>query len=143
MRSSTDLFLKVVVLTPSSPRSKYRRSGNFSVKYTSPFNFCVVLFSSLEHTDEIKPRENFVHAYTCTFPIPRARDRIPCRAPLKRSWSLGSAPARECSRHPCRITGREGTAIGYLPQKISPVCLGPRFQLPSEVCFRDRALGLV
>ena len=36
-------------------------------------------------------------------------------APLERSWSLGSAPARECSRHPCRITGREGTAIGYLP----------------------------
>ena len=34
-------------------------------------------------------------------------------APLERSWSLGSAPARECSRHPCRITGREGTVIGY------------------------------
>ena len=62
--------------------------------------------------------------------------------PLERSWSVRSARARECSRHPCRIADREGTAIGYLPQKISPVCLSPRFQPPSEVRFRDRALGL-
>ena len=37
-------------------------------------------------------------------------------APLERSWSLRSAPARECSRHPCRITGiqRELPSATYL-----------------------------
>ena len=70
----------------------------------------------------------------------RSRDRIPCRA-IGEELERRTARARECSGHPCRITDGEGTAIGYLPRKSSPVCFGPRFQLPSEVRFRDRALG--
>ena len=117
----------------------YRRSGNFRVKYISPFNFLrCFIFVARAH------RRKLNHA-KISFTRTRIYVHIPGTgyhvAPLERSWSVGSARARECSRHPCRITDREGTVIGYLPRKISPVCFGPRFQLPSEVRFRDRALG--
>ena len=72
--------------------------------------------------------------YTCAFPGP---DTNVLRHERQISASEG------CSRHPYRITDREGSAIGYLPRKISPVCLGLWFQLPSEVHFRDRVLALV
>ena len=102
----------------------YRRSGNFRVKYTSPFNFSrCFIFVARAHRRKIKPRQKFL--FTRTRARSQSRDRIPCRAIGEKLEPRISASRGKCSRHPCRITGREGTAIGYLPQKTSPVCLGP------------------
>ena len=118
----------------------YRRSGNFRVKNTSPFNFSrCFIFVARAHQRKLHHAKIL---FTRTRARSRSRDWIPCCAIGEKMEPRISA-SEECSRHPYRITGREGTAIGYLPRKISPVCLGPRFQLPSEVRFRDRALGLV
>ena len=49
----------------------YRRSGNFHVKYTSPFNFSrCFIFVARAHQRKLNHVKIFVHAYTCTFPIP-------------------------------------------------------------------------
>ena len=119
----------------SSRCRKYRRSGNFRVKCISPLNFsrCFIFVAQAQ-------QRKLNHAkilFTCTCTCAHSRDRIPCRA-------IGEELERQISAsegmHPCRIVG---TAIGYLRQKISPVCLGLRFQLPSEVRFHDHTLGLV
>ena len=75
----------------------YRRSGNFRVKYI----ICCFLFVAQAHRQKLNHAKN---SFTCS------RDRIPCQ-----HWRGAgvSAQARECSRHPCRMTDREGTAVGY------------------------------
>ena len=87
--------------------------------------FRVVLFSSLELTDEIKPLEIlFTHtrsAYTFLGPDT-----------MSRHWrEAGASDQRERGNAADTHAVSMGTAFGYLPGKISPICLGPRFQLPS------------
>ena len=60
----------------------YRRSGNFRVKYISPFNFsrCFIFVArahrrKLNHAKFLFTCTRSTYMYTCTF-----WDRIPCRA---------------------------------------------------------------
>ena len=89
--------------------STYRRSGNFLVKYTSPFYFSrCFIFVARAHQRKI----NHVHAYMCTFPIPGLDT-------MSRHWrEAGALDQRErgnaADTHAISLVERELPSATYL-----------------------------
>ena len=72
----TDLFSHL----SNQSFSQYRRSGNFRVKYTSPFNFSrCFIFVARAHRRKLN-HAKILFTHTRARSRSRARDRIPCRA---------------------------------------------------------------
>ena len=95
---------------------QYRRSGNFRVKYTSPFNFsCCFIFVARAHRRKLNHAKILfmrTRAYTCTFPIPGPDA-------MSRHWrKAGASDQRErgnaADTHAISLVERELPSATYL-----------------------------